>query len=83
MLRRSLLVVAAVAVLAGAADASAALPRRIVSLSPTATESLFAIGAGRQVIAVDERVAEDALVGGSRGREHPADERGEHHPRRP
>ena len=26
---------------------------RIVSLSPTATESLFAIGAGRQVIAVD------------------------------
>ena len=30
-------------------------PRRIVSLSPTATESLFAIGAGRQVIAVDDR----------------------------
>jgi iron complex transport system substrate-binding protein len=28
-------------------------PRRIVSLSPTATETLFAIGAGRQVIAVD------------------------------
>jgi iron complex transport system substrate-binding protein len=30
-------------------------PRRIISLSPTATESLFAIGAGRQVIAVDDR----------------------------
>jgi iron complex transport system substrate-binding protein len=30
-------------------------PRRIVSLSPTATESLFAIGAGAQVIAVDDR----------------------------
>lgn len=28
-------------------------PRRIVSLSPTATEELFAIGAGAQVIAVD------------------------------
>jgi iron complex transport system substrate-binding protein len=30
-------------------------PRRIVSLSPTATETLFAIGAGSQVIAVDDR----------------------------
>ena len=30
-------------------------PRRIVSLSPTATESLFAIGAGKQVVAVDDR----------------------------
>ena len=29
-------------------------PERIVSLSPTATEDLFAIGAGEQVIAVDE-----------------------------
>jgi iron complex transport system substrate-binding protein len=29
-------------------------PQRIVSLSPTATESLFAIGAGKQVVAVDE-----------------------------
>jgi iron complex transport system substrate-binding protein len=28
-------------------------PRRIVSLSPTATEMLFAIGAGEQVVAVD------------------------------
>jgi ABC-type Fe3+-hydroxamate transport system substrate-binding protein len=30
-----------------------ALPSRIVSLSPTATEDLFAIGAGSQVVAVD------------------------------
>lgn len=30
-------------------------PRRIVSLSPTSTESLFAIGAGSQVIAVDDQ----------------------------
>ncbi len=29
-------------------------PRRIVSLSPTATEMLFAIGAGGQVVAADE-----------------------------
>jgi len=28
-------------------------PTRIVSLSPTATENLFAVGAGRQVVAVD------------------------------
>ncbi len=30
-------------------------PTRIVSLSPTATESLFALGAGPQVIAVDDQ----------------------------
>lgn len=30
-------------------------PTRIISLSPTATESLFAIGAGGQVIAVDDQ----------------------------
>ena len=30
-------------------------PTRIVSLSPTATESLFAIGAGAQVVAVDDQ----------------------------
>lgn len=30
-------------------------PRRIVSLSPTSTESLFAIGAGAQVVAVDDQ----------------------------
>jgi iron complex transport system substrate-binding protein len=34
---------------------SAGIPHRIVSLSPTATESLFAIGADRQVIAVDDQ----------------------------
>jgi len=52
-----LLVFALVAV-AGASDAPAtpaALPHRIVSLSPTATESLFAIGAGPQVVAVDNQ----------------------------
>jgi iron complex transport system substrate-binding protein len=31
------------------------IPQRIVSLSPTATEMLFAIGAGDQVIAVDDQ----------------------------
>lgn len=35
--------------------AAAAVPHRIVSLSPTATEDLFAIGAGNQVIAVDDQ----------------------------
>ncbi|WP_344432045.1 ABC transporter substrate-binding protein [Amycolatopsis minnesotensis] len=30
-------------------------PQRIVSLSPTATETLFAVGAGRQVVAVDSQ----------------------------
>jgi len=30
-------------------------PTRIVSLSPTATESLFAVGAGPQVVAVDDQ----------------------------
>jgi iron complex transport system substrate-binding protein len=34
-------------------DAMGDVPSRIVSLSPTATETLFAIGAGEQVIAVD------------------------------
>jgi iron complex transport system substrate-binding protein len=46
-------VLAAAVVLAG--SALAAPPHRIVSLSPTATESLFAIGAGKQVIAVDDQ----------------------------
>jgi iron complex transport system substrate-binding protein len=32
-----------------------AVPRHIVSLSPTATEMLFAIGAGDQVVAVDDQ----------------------------
>ncbi|MFY8159494.1 MAG: ABC transporter substrate-binding protein, partial [Ilumatobacteraceae bacterium] len=31
-----------------------AQPTRIISLSPTATEMLYAIGAGSQVVAVDE-----------------------------
>jgi iron complex transport system substrate-binding protein len=35
--------------------AGAAAPQRIISLSPTATESLFAIGAGAQVVAVDDQ----------------------------
>jgi iron complex transport system substrate-binding protein len=30
-------------------------PQRIISLSPTATEMLFAIGAGKQVVAVDDQ----------------------------
>lgn len=50
------LALAAVAVgtLAGpVAAAGTTCPTRIVSLSPTATEDLFAIGAGRQVVAVD------------------------------
>ncbi len=42
--------------LVGHATASgASCPRRIVSISPTATESLYAIGAGRQVVAVDNQ----------------------------
>jgi iron complex transport system substrate-binding protein len=38
-----------------AAGAGGETPQRIVSLSPTATEMLFAIGAGDQVIAVDDQ----------------------------
>ena len=30
-------------------------PKAIISLSPTATEILFAIGAGKQVLAVDDQ----------------------------
>lgn len=45
----------AVALIAGAPRAEAAPPDRIISLSPTATEMLFATGAGRQVIAVDDQ----------------------------
>jgi iron complex transport system substrate-binding protein len=41
---------------AGGADVTIpARPQRIVSLSPTATEMLFAIGAGDQVVAVDDQ----------------------------
>ena len=46
---------AALVVLVVAAPAPAKPPTRIVSLSPTATESLFAIGAGSQVVAVDDQ----------------------------
>jgi iron complex transport system substrate-binding protein len=46
---------AALVLLGGASASSSAVPHRIVSLSPTATESLFAIGAGDQVIAVDDQ----------------------------
>lgn len=61
-------IVATLALLAGAcgggsdratgsepATTEVATPRRIVSLSPTATEMLFAIGAGPQVVAVDDQ----------------------------
>jgi len=40
---------------AGSGSTAAAAPQRIVSLSSTATETLFAIGAGAQVIAVDDQ----------------------------
>ena len=40
---------------AGPAPAAIEKPTRIISLSPSATEMLFAIGAGKQVIAVDEQ----------------------------
>ena len=41
--------------------AALAAPQRIVSLSPTATEDLFAIGAGKQVIAVDNDPVDSSL----------------------
>ena len=43
---------AATAVVAGQPAATAASPRRIISLVPALTEMLFAIGAGPQVVAV-------------------------------
>jgi iron complex transport system substrate-binding protein len=51
---KALLIVVAVvvAVCAGSARASS-VPLRIVSLSPSATDDLFAVGAGKQVVAVD------------------------------
>ncbi|HEU5278470.1 MAG TPA: ABC transporter substrate-binding protein [Gaiellaceae bacterium] len=57
MVHRSTIVVALAALvsLLAIGPAGAATPRRIISLSPTATESLFAIGAGAQVIAVDDQ----------------------------
>ena len=52
-MKAMLIVVAvAVAVCAGSARASS-VPTRIVSLSPSATDDLFAVGAGKQVVAVD------------------------------
>jgi iron complex transport system substrate-binding protein len=39
----------------GASGAGKAVPHRIVSLSASATEDLFAIGAGKQVIAADDQ----------------------------
>jgi iron complex transport system substrate-binding protein len=39
----------------GSGSGSGSAPQRIVSLSSTATETLFAIGAGRQVVAVDDQ----------------------------
>ena len=41
--------------LSGSASSAHRAPHRIVSLSPTATETLFAIGAGKQVVAVDDQ----------------------------
>ena len=49
------LTAAAFAATGAAAPSAIRIPHRIVSLSPTATESLFAIGAGKQVIAVDDQ----------------------------
>ena len=42
-------------ILLAGSGSPATFPHRIVSLSPTATETLFAIGAGKQVIAVDQQ----------------------------
>src|ERR1700753_1461600 len=47
--------VAALVLAAPAVARHASVPTRIVSLSPTATEDLFAIGAGKQVVAVDNQ----------------------------
>jgi iron complex transport system substrate-binding protein len=52
---RLVLFVAALAGLLSISPATAATPQRIISLSPTATESLFAIGAGKQLVAVDDQ----------------------------
>jgi iron complex transport system substrate-binding protein len=61
--RLAIAVVAALAAALAVVSLSAAAPRqsgatrphRIISLSPTVTEDLFAIGAGKQVIAVDQQ----------------------------
>ena len=41
--------------IASAQGVASSSPKRIISLSPTATENLFAIDAGKQVIAVDDQ----------------------------
>ena len=48
-------VLAALALTASAGAHQAATPTRIISLSPSSTEDLFAIGAGKQVVAVDDQ----------------------------
>ncbi len=55
MFRRLIPLVAALAAILFVQPATARPPQRIISLSPTATESLFAIGAGKQVVAVDDQ----------------------------
>lgn len=50
----TLLVTVSLAIGVPSAGAATANPVRIISLSPSATEILFAIGAGSQVIAVDD-----------------------------
>jgi iron complex transport system substrate-binding protein len=57
VLRRSLIVavaLAAVFTVTASAGTRAGAPARIVSLSPSLTEDLYAVGAGSQVVAVDE-----------------------------
>ena len=49
------LALVAALVLVPAATPATTIPTRIISLSPTATEDLYAIGAGKQVIAVDNQ----------------------------
>jgi cobalamin transport system substrate-binding protein len=51
----ALLVAATAAALLAGSGSSATVPHRIVSLSPSATETLFAIGAAEQVVAVDNQ----------------------------
>ncbi len=54
---RTVVAILAASAIAGPAQAATVPtpPTRIVSLSPTATEDLFAINAGKQVIAVDDQ----------------------------
>lgn len=56
MLRRSvwILLTPLTLILLSPASAASEYPNRIVSLSPSATEDLFAIGAGKVVVAVDD-----------------------------